>query len=58
MSAEAGGAKRLSDNIAMLPVGDNMKSFGLGMARILLENDFARGVQAMIGISVPQLLEG
>lgn len=55
-SAEAFGAKMLSNQAPILTVGNKIEALGTGMVKAALETDLMRGIQALINTVAPLLL--
>lgn len=57
-SAEAFGTKTLDDGLKVLPIGPNTNSLGIGLMRMLLEDDFMKGIEALVGTVAQKTLIG
>ena len=54
LGAEAGGVRRLSDELAPVPVA-RPEAVGLGMVRAVLTADVEAGIRALLAITRPML---
>jgi hypothetical protein len=54
MGAEAGGVRRLSNELAPMPVA-RPEAIGLGMIRAALTTDVEQGVRALLAATRPML---
>lgn len=56
--AEVYGTRDLSEDVPVLPIGEQPSTLGLGFAKMALEADFYRGVQALLKMTKVPLLAG
>ena len=58
LAAEAFGTRAVSEQILNMPLGQDVRTLGLGMIKNMLQLDFPQGIRHLVGLTVPQLVSG